>query len=415
MKKLSLTYERYEFRKLLKELKGKKGRGTELISLYIPPGRNVYDVIKYLRDEYDQASNIKDKLTRKNVQSAIESIIQKLKLYRKVPENGLVIFCGAIPQGKDRGTEKIEIYVVEPPEPVRSFQYICDHEFYLEPLEDMTREKKAYGLIVMDRGGGVIAVLRGPNYKVIRWVSSDIPPKHSAGGQSQRRFERIREERVHDFFKRLGIRANEVLLPIENELEGILIGGPGDAREKFEEGNFLDYRLQRKIVANIPLSYTEEQGIRELIMKAEDLLRESSLYKEKSLVEEVFRLLAKEPGRVAYGIREVENALISGSAEKILVLEDIPVKKVKIKCAQCGYEEQKIIRKDREVSLDGWKCPKCGGTVYELEEVDIIEYLGELSSQTGAELFVISPNTEWGTQLKALGGVAAVLRYEIRE
>ncbi len=415
MKKLSLTYERYEFRKLLKELKKKKGRGTELISLYIPPGRNVYDVIKYLRDEYDQASNIKDKLTRKNVQSAIDSIIQKLKLYRRVPENGLVIFCGAIPQGKDRGTEKIEIYVIEPPEPVRSFQYICDHEFYLEPLEDMIREKKAYGLIVMDRGGGVIAVLRGSNYKIIRWVSSDIPPKHSAGGQSQRRFERIREERVHDFFKRLGIRANEVLLPIENELEGILIGGPGDAREKFEEGNFLDYRLQRKIIANVPLSYTEEQGIRELIMKAEDLLKESSLYKEKSLVEEVFRLLAKEPGRVAYGIKEVENALVSGSAEKVLVLEDIPVKKVKIRCVQCGYEEQKIVRKDREMSLSGWKCPKCGGTVYELEEIDIIEYLGELASQTGAELFVISPGTEWGTQLKALGGVAAVLRYEIRE
>ncbi len=412
---MSLTYERYEFKKLIKELKGKRGRGTELISLYIPPGRNVYDVIKYLRDEYDQASNIKDKLTRKNVQSAIESIIQRLKLYRKVPEHGLVVFCGAIPQGKDRGTEKIEIYVIEPPEPVRSFQYICDHEFYVEPLEEMAKEKKAYGLIVMDRGGGVIAVLRGPNYKIVDWVTSDIPPKHSAGGQSQRRFERIREERVHDFFKRLGKRANEALLPLEDELEGIIIGGPGDAREKFEEGNFLDYRLQKKVIANIPLSYTEEQGVRELVMKAEDLLKESSLYKEKALVEEVFRLLAKEPGKVAYGIKEVERALEAGAAEKVLVLEDIPVKKVRIRCPQCGYEEQRIIRKDREASLSGWQCPNCGGTVYELEEVDIIEYLGEMGKQSGAEIYVISSGTEWGMQLKALGGVAAVLRYELRE
>ncbi len=412
---MSLTYERYEFKKLIKELKSKVGRGTELISLYIPPGRNVYDVIKYLRDEYDQASNIKDKLTRKNVQSAIESIIQRLKLYRKIPENGLVVFCGAIPQGKDRGTEKIEIYVIEPPEPVRSFQYVCDHEFYLEPLEEMAREKKAYGLIVMDRGGGVIALLRGSNYKILNWVSSDIPPKHSAGGQSQRRFERIREERVHDFFKRLGVRANEAFLPIEDELEGIIIGGPGDAREKFEEGNFLDYRLQRKIVANIPLSYTEEQGVRELIIKAEDLLKESTLYKEKTLVEEVFRLLAKEYGKVAYGIHEVETALMNGAAEKVLILEDIPVKKIKIRCSQCGYEEQRILRKDREVLLKDWKCPTCGATIYESEEADIIEYLGELGRQTGAEIFVISSDTEWGTQLRALGGVAAVLRYETRE
>ena len=412
---MSLTYERYEFKKFIKELKSKVGRGTELISLYIPPGRNVYDVVKYLRDEYDQASNIKDKLTRKNVQSAIESIIQRLKLYRKIPENGLVVFCGAIPQGKDRGTEKIEIYVIEPPEPVRSFQYVCDHEFYLEPLEEMAREKKAYGLIVMDRGGGVIALLRGSNYKILNWVSSDIPPKHSAGGQSQRRFERIREERVHDFFKRLGIRANEAFLPIEDELEGIIIGGPGDAREKFEEGNFLDYRLQKKVVANIPLSYTEEQGVRELIIKAEDLLKESTLYKEKTLVEEVFRLLARESGKVAYGIHEVETALMNGAAEKVLILEDIPVKKIKIRCSQCGYEEQRILRKDRDVLLKDWKCPTCGATIYESEEVDIIEYLGELGKQTGAEIFVISSDTEWGTQLRALGGVAAVLRYETRE
>lgn len=412
---MSLTYESYEFRKLVKELKDKKGRGTELISLYIPPGRNVYDVIKYLRDEYDQAGNIKDKLTRKNVQSAIESIIQRLKLYRKIPEHGLVVFCGAIPQGKDRGTEKMEIYVVEPPEPVTSFQYICDHEFYLEPLEEMVREKKAYGLIVMDRGSGIIAILRGPNYKIVDLVTSDIPPKHSAGGQSQRRFERIREERVHDFFKRLGKRANDAFLPLGDELEGIIIGGPGDARERFEEGGFLDYRLQKKIIANIPVSYTEEQGVRELVMRAEDLLKESSLYKERVLVEEVFRLLTKDPGKVAYGINEVERALEAGSADKVLILEDIPVKKVKVRCVQCGYEEQRMMRKDREASLSGWQCPKCGSTVYEVEDVDIIEHLGGMGKQSGAEIYVISPGTEWGMQLKALGGVAAVLRYESKE
>lgn len=409
---MSLAYERYEFKKLLKELKGKVGRGTELISLYIPPGRNIYDVVKYLRDEYDQAGNIKDKLTRKNVQSAIESIIQRLRLYREVPSNGLVIFCGAVPQGKDRGTEKIEIYVIEPPEPVKSFQYVCDHEFYLEPLEEMAREKKAYGLIVMDRGGGLIATLRGSNYEIVDWVSSDIPPKHSAGGQSQRRFERIREERVHDFFKRLGARANEAFLPMLDELEGIIIGGPGDAREKFEEGNYLDYRLKQKVIANLPLSYTEEQGLRELIIKAEDLLKESALYKERVLVDEVFSLLAKSPNRIAYGLREVERAIESGAAEKVLILEDLPVKKVRIKCEVCGYEEGRIIRKDE--NINSWECPNCRATSYSIEESDLIEYFGEMAKQSGAEVYVISQSTEWGMQLRALGGVVAILRYELR-
>ncbi len=409
---MSTTYELYEFKKLLKELKNKRGRGTELISLYIPPGRNIYDVIKYLRSEYDQASNIKDKLTRKNVQSAIESIIQKLKLYKKVPEHGLVVFCGAIPRGKDRGTEKLEIYVIEPPEPVRSFTYICDHEFYLEPLEEMAKEKKAYGIIVMDRGGAVLAILRGANYKIVDEVTSDIPPKHSAGGQSQRRFERIREERVHDFFKRVGLRANKVFLPLGDDLEGIIIGGPGDARERFEEGGFLDYRLQKKIIANIPLSYTEEQGVRELIMKAEDVLAESALYKEKRAVDEIFSLIAKGSNKVVYGLKEVENALIAGAVEKLLMLDDLQIKRVVIRCTQCKYEESKFVRPGRELKLEGWECPKCGSTTAEIEEQGIIEYFGELAKQTGAEVLIISSNTEWGNQLKALGGIAAILRYE---
>ena len=43
---------RYEFKKALEELDGLKGRGTELISLYIPPDKMIYDVVQYLREEY---------------------------------------------------------------------------------------------------------------------------------------------------------------------------------------------------------------------------------------------------------------------------------------------------------------------------------------------------------------------------
>ncbi len=399
------SFREYEFKKLLRELGSKKGRGTELISLYVPPGRNVYDVVKYLRQEYDQAGNIKDKLTRKNVQGAIESIIQRLKLYRKTPPNGLVVFCGAIPRGADRGTEKIEIYVIEPPEPVPFFKYVCDHEFFLDPLEDMVREKAAYGLIVMDRGGAVLAVLRGANYKIVDRVGSDIPPKHSAGGQSQRRFERIREERVHDFFKRLGARATKAFLPLMPELRGIIIGGPGDARERFQEGNFLHYELQKKVIANVPLSYTEEQGVRELIMRAQDLLREVSLFEEREAVGEVFSLLAKNPDMVVYGIGEVHRALVAGTVAKLLMLEDMDERYTLRRCSSCGRGY--LLRE----APPEWTCPDCGSSDYSDEEVSLIDYLGELAERTGTDVLILTPGTEWGEQLRALGGIVGILRY----
>ena len=57
---------RYEFKKTLEKLQAKQGSGTELISLYIPPDKQIYDVTAQLRDEFGQCSNIKSKQTRTN-------------------------------------------------------------------------------------------------------------------------------------------------------------------------------------------------------------------------------------------------------------------------------------------------------------------------------------------------------------
>lgn len=97
--------ELYKFKKTLKELSEKKGRGTELVSVYIPHDKQISDVGKQMRDELGQSANIKSKQTRKNVQSAIEVIMQRIRLFKAAPENGLVLFVGMIPRGGP-GTEK---------------------------------------------------------------------------------------------------------------------------------------------------------------------------------------------------------------------------------------------------------------------------------------------------------------------
>ena len=84
--------ELYEFKKTLKELSQKRGRGTELVSVYIPPDKQLSDVGKHMRDELGQSANIKSKQTKKNVQSAIEVILQSIRLYKQPPENGIVLF-----------------------------------------------------------------------------------------------------------------------------------------------------------------------------------------------------------------------------------------------------------------------------------------------------------------------------------
>ena len=107
--------DKYKFRRDLEEIEKADGRGTELVSVYVPPDKLISDVANYLRGEYSQSSNIKSQSTRKHVQGAIESILQRLKYYKEAPPNGLVFFTGHKAIGADQTS--MVAYVLEPPEP----------------------------------------------------------------------------------------------------------------------------------------------------------------------------------------------------------------------------------------------------------------------------------------------------------
>ena len=151
--------EKYNLKRQIEALKACKGKHTELISLYIPPNKQIYDVNSYLKNELSQSQNIKSKTTRKNVLSAIESIMSRLKYFKQTSENGLVFFVGHKSAGSDQ-TEMVA-HVIEPPMPICTFLYRCDSLFYTEPLEQMLLEKEIYGILLIDRRECTVGILRG--------------------------------------------------------------------------------------------------------------------------------------------------------------------------------------------------------------------------------------------------------------
>src|SRR5947199_3367057 len=144
------SVKRYKLKKMLNQLSSISGHGTELVTVYIPPRRQIFDVISQLRNEAGTASNIKSDLTRTHVQDALSRTIEHIKLFKDTPENGLVVFCGAIPTGKGFGTEKIELYSVIPPKPIQINLYGCDDHFWTDHLKDMMKDEKVLGILAID-------------------------------------------------------------------------------------------------------------------------------------------------------------------------------------------------------------------------------------------------------------------------
>ncbi|MCK5560628.1 MAG: peptide chain release factor aRF-1 [Thermoplasmata archaeon] len=403
------SLEKYEFRRQLEAIEAYSGRATELISLYVPPTRQISDVVGYLRNEYSQSSNIKSKSTRKNVTSAIESIMSRLKAYKRPPKNGMVLFVGHVAAEGDR-TNMVQ-HIIEPPMEIKTFLYRCDSAFFLEPLSEMIVEEELYGLIVVDRSEATVGLLKGKRIETIKNIPSRVPSKHGRGGQSQRRFERLIEIAAHEFFTKVGDIANESLVN-QKDLKGILVGGPGATKDFFIEKDYLHHELKKKIIETFDTGYTNEYGLGELVEKASETLSSIELMQEKKLMNRFLNEVRKDDGGLSvYGEDRVLRALQNGGIDTLLVSEALRKYSLKLKCQNCGHTEDQISKK-REVPTK--TCPKCNTQQFEVEESkDIIAEYSQLADSSGTKFELISDDSPEGDMLlKAFGGIAGILRYK---
>jgi len=403
----------YRVRKLLAELASKHGRGTELISLYIPPKRPLYDVIANLRDEYGTASNIKSDTTRNHVQDALTRVQQRLKLYKSPPPNGLVIFCGALPVNGPN-TEVIQLFEIEPPRPINVYLYRCDDHFHLDLLKDTLKEQEAIGIITVDTSEAALGLLMGDRITVIEELTSGVAGKHRQGGQSARRFERLRANEINDFFNRVASHAYKAFIE-ETPVKKLILGGPGPTKEVFYKGQYLDYRLQNAVIGLMDISYSGEAGIRETVEKAKPLLQDVRFVQEKEIVTRFIREATSEYGLATYGLENVLASLNNNSAETIILSDDLDTTRIEFKCRKCNYTITKYVNKNDIFSVKseilGKSCPSCKATEWDYLEQDIVDFMYDKASQIGAGVEVISTKTEHGQMFKSFGGIGALLRY----
>ncbi|OLE44920.1 MAG: peptide chain release factor 1 [Thaumarchaeota archaeon 13_1_20CM_2_39_11] len=406
----------YKLRKTLEELSDKSGRGTELISLYVPPKKALHEVINGLREEQGTADNIKSDLTRTHVVDALSRVIQRLKLYKKPPDKGLVMFCGALPPegGGPIGSEVIKLYEIEPPKELQTFLYRCDDHFHVEILKDMLKDENMIGFLAIDAKDAGWGLLHADKLDVLSETSSGVAGKHRQGGQSARRFERLREMELNDYYNRVAHTTKEYFIDIY-PIKGLIISGPGPTKENFIKEEYLEYRLQNMILATLDASYAGSEGVREAFAKAQDVLTDYRMVEEKKLVEKLFHDIHYSNGLATYGLNEIIDLLKRNVVDTVLITDDTNLRKIDITCKRCQNVQTEILERPKVISrireLINQPCPSCKSMDLEPSERDIVDYLALLAGDTGAKVEVISGTSEHGTMLSSIGKVGAYLRY----
>ncbi len=359
--------DRIKLRKFIKNLKQFRGRHTELISVYLPPGSDMTKLINTLQDEQGTATNIKDKNTGKAVINALERMIRTLKTIENTPQNGIAIFSGNISE-KDN-VDNVQVFWIEPPEPVPLKLYRCEQRFITAPLEEMDANETTYGLVAIDKGEATVGLLIGSNIKVVKNLTSNVPGKFKAGGQSAQRFARIREGAAIEFYKRVADVIVQEFTYMK-ELKGIIVGGPGTTKNNFVDGTYLNDDLKKKILAIKDITYTNTYGLKELFDKAADVLSDDEVMTERRILIEFLETLAKDTNMISYGLKNTKLALEMGAVEKLIILDDI------------------------------------------LDDATLEEF-SNLAEQSRSAIHLLTDRTPEGVQFKGLTGIGAILRYPI--
>jgi peptide chain release factor subunit 1 len=409
------TLDRFRFQRMLEKLEELEGRGTELVTVYIPPGKQIHDVMTDLRNEYGTAVNIKSKTTRKNVQDALTKAMERLKLFNKVPETGLAIFAGNIASDQ-LGVGDMQTFTLIPPEPIGIYYYRCEHRFMLEPLWEILEHEDSYGILVIDAKNATFATLKGQRADIIKDMTSGVAGKTRAAGQSSRRYERLRQMHLQEYFNRVGDTLTDLFLNMQN-LKGIIVGGPGPTKEEFVNGNYLHHEIREKIMTTVDTGYTGHEGVKEVVNRSRSFLEQVRYMQERKVVQEFLKHLGEDDGLGTYGEDEVIQQLKNMNVYTLLVSDSIRRWQVTLQCRTCEYQETRIVDMDEyeefENNLSDLNCLKCSGGNYEIvEREDLIEILVKMAEDAEARLEVVSTHTEEGEMLlRSFGGLAAITKY----
>ncbi|CAJ0582531.1 unnamed protein product, partial [Mesorhabditis spiculigera] len=355
--------EIWKIKKLIRNLELARGNGTSMISLIIPPRDQIARVARMLADEYGTASNIKSRVNRLSVLGAITSVQGRLKLYTKVPPNGLVIYCGTILT--DEGKEKKVNIDFEPFKPINTSLYLCDNKFHTEALQALLTDDTKFGFIIMDGNGTLFGTLQGNTREVLHKFTVELPKKHA------------------DFKTELG------------------------------QSDMFDQRLQAKIIKTVDISYGGENGFNQAIELAADSLANVKFIQEKKLIQTYFDEISQDTGRYVYGVKDTLQGLEMGAVETLICWENLDITRYKLR-NNAGVETVLHLRPEEEKDKSYFTDPETNTELELVESAALLEWLANNYKTFGTVLEIITDKSQEGAQfVRGFGGIGGLLRYRV--
>lgn len=366
-----------------------------------------------LSDEYGTASNIKSRVNRLSVLGAITSTQQRLKLYSKVPPNGLVVYCGTVVT--DEGKEKRVNIDFEPFKPINTSLYLCDNKFHTEALNELLEDDARFGFIVMDGNGSLYGALQGSHREVLHKFSVDLPKKHGRGGQSALRFARLRLEKRHNYVRKVAELATQQFITNDRpNVAGLVLAGSAEFKNDLFTSDLFDPRLKAVVTKMVDVSYGGENGFNQAIELASEALANVKFIIEKKLISKYFEEIALDSGKYCFGIGDTLKGLELGAVETLIVWESLDVNRITVRNNTTQSDTVLHLTPEQESDASHFHDRETGVELEVVEKISLVEWFADNYKKFGTALEFVTNMSQEGSQFcKGFGGVGGLLRWRV--
>ena len=255
------------------------------------------------------------------------------------------------------------------------------HSLLVSPGQELTIEKEDWGpsdtrilnssavserrflLVVIDRREAGVGLLAGSHLSVVSTVESGASGK---GGTN------TKEVDMQPYFRKV----LELLKTTWREGDVVVVAGPGNTKLTMENLLRKDPELRKNEVLVEGFDLSGSDGLRALV-KSEGFRKvasDSVLVEVQEAVEEAIRRISRGQKRIAYTLPRVSEAARTGAVEKCIVSDDVFANNV---------DENALV-----------------------ETFNVVE-------EKGGKVFLCDSSLETGKQVSALGGIVALLRYDV--
>jgi peptide chain release factor subunit 1 len=402
--------EKFKVKKLVKFLNTIKGSGTSVVTILIPPKEQISRVIAMLTNELGTCSCIKSASNKNAVESAITSAMERLKLFSKLPSNGLILYSGEVIL--EDGKEKRLTLDIEPFKPVSKSLYRCDNKFNTEELESMLENDDKFGFIVVDGTGAGYYAVSGSTKEKLSSFTVELPNKQGRGGQSKNRFERIRIEKRHNYLRKVAELATILFISGDRpNIKGLILAGSASFKEKLAESDLFDPRLKSIITKIVDIQHSGDVGFNQALNQSYDVMSGVKLVQEKKVLAKYYDEMAKDTFMYCFGANDTMKCMVElGAVETIIVWEDLDLYRYEVYQTQETVEPTLYYLTQEKANLAPFKAVKN----FRIEEKQFIEWITENYKKYGCNIELVSDKSQEGTQfVNGFGGVGGLLRYKV--